>query len=111
MNTQIFKYVIEIEKTASITKAAENLYMGQPTLSKTIKELEASLGIMIFKRTPRGLYPPKMGQYFWNMPKRYLVKLMKWKPFIKRKMPIKYISMYLFPKESMSMNGEVSLIF
>ena len=40
MNTLHFKYAVEIEKTRSITQAAENLYMAQPNLSKAIKELE-----------------------------------------------------------------------
>ena len=40
MNLQQLRYATEIEKTGSITKAAKNLYMGQPNLSKSIKELE-----------------------------------------------------------------------
>ena len=40
MNLTHLKYAIEVEKTGSITKAAENLYMGQPNLSRVIKELE-----------------------------------------------------------------------
>lgn len=55
MNIQQMKYVIEVEKTGSISQAAENLYMGQPNLSKAIKELELSLGIRIFKRTSSGV--------------------------------------------------------
>jgi len=47
MNTLHFKYAVEIEKTRSITQAAENLYMAQPNLSKAIKELESTLGITI----------------------------------------------------------------
>ena len=39
MNTLHFRYALEIEKTRSITQAAENLYMAQPNLSKAIKEL------------------------------------------------------------------------
>ena len=49
MNTLHLKYAVEIEKTLSITQAAENLYMAQPNLSKAIKELESSLGITIFR--------------------------------------------------------------
>ena len=39
MNLMHLKYVVEIDKTRSISKAAENLYMGQPNLSRSIKEL------------------------------------------------------------------------
>ena len=45
MNTQHFRYALEVEKTGSITQAAENLFMGQPNLSKSIKELEDTLEI------------------------------------------------------------------
>ena len=40
MNIMHLKYAVEVAKTQSISKAAENLYMGQPNLSKSIKELE-----------------------------------------------------------------------
>ena len=38
MNIQHLKYIVEVEKVGSITKAASNLFMGQPNLSKAIKE-------------------------------------------------------------------------
>lgn len=47
MNIAHLKYAVEVEKTASITKAAENLFMGQPNLSRGIKELEETLGVKI----------------------------------------------------------------
>lgn len=39
MNILHLKYAVEVAKTRSISKAAENLYMGQPNLSRAIKEL------------------------------------------------------------------------
>ena len=59
MNTLHFKYAVEVEQTRSITQAAENLYMAQPNLSKAIKELEDSLGIIIFERNSKGVTPTK----------------------------------------------------
>ena len=38
MNLTHLRYALEVERTRSITKAAQNLYMGQPNLSKAIKE-------------------------------------------------------------------------
>jgi DNA-binding transcriptional LysR family regulator len=64
MNTLFFKYAIEIERTRSITKAAENLFMAQPNLSKAIKELEAEVGFMIFERNPKGVVPSEKGFEF-----------------------------------------------
>ena len=37
MNTALFKYALEVEKTNSISRAAENLFLAQPNLSKAIK--------------------------------------------------------------------------
>jgi len=38
--------------------------MAQPNLSKAIKELEDSLGIVIFERTSRGVSPTAQGKEF-----------------------------------------------
>ena len=64
MNILQLKYVIEVEKTGSISKAAKNLYMSQSRLSKAIKELEESMGIAIFKRTSKGAVPTGKGGEF-----------------------------------------------
>ena len=64
MNLQQLRYAVEVEKTSSITQAAKNLYMGQPNLSKSIKELEQDLGITIFTRNAKGVEPTSMGLQF-----------------------------------------------
>jgi DNA-binding transcriptional LysR family regulator len=69
------KYALEVEKTGSITKAADRLYMNQPHLSKTIHELEGSLGVKIFKRTARGMTPTKKGAEFLACAKEVMFHL------------------------------------
>lgn len=59
MNLLHLKYVIEVAKAGSISKAASNLYMNQPHLSKTIKDLEENMQIIIFERTSKGVIPTK----------------------------------------------------
>lgn len=75
MNTLHFKYAVEVEKTGSISQAAENLFMAQPNLSKAIKELEDTLGIVIFERTKKGVRPTVQGKEFLEYAKRILVQL------------------------------------
>ncbi len=75
MNTLHFKYAVEIEKTRSITQAAENLYMAQPNLSKAIKELENTLGITIFRRTSKGVIPTDQGLKFLGYAKQILIQI------------------------------------
>ena len=66
MNLLHLKYAVEVAKTKSINKAAENLYMNQPNLSRAIRELEESLGIEIFKRTTKGITITLQGEEFLN---------------------------------------------
>lgn len=77
MNTLHFKYAIEVERTRSITQAADNLYMSQPNLSKAIKELEGTLGISIFKRTSKGVVPTQKGSEFLDYAKNILIQIDK----------------------------------
>lgn len=77
MNTQHFKYAVEVERTGSITQAADNLYMAQPNLSKAIKELEDTLGIPIFRRTSKGMVPTEKGAEFLVYAKRILTQMEK----------------------------------
>ena len=64
MNLLHLKYVVEVEKTRSISKAAENLLMGQPNLSRAIRDLEQSLGVTLFRRTSKGISPTPEGEEF-----------------------------------------------
>lgn len=64
MNIQHLKYALEVERTGSISQAAESLYMGQPNLSRALKELESTCGIIIFKRTSKGVVPTDRGREF-----------------------------------------------
>ncbi|MGF7141779.1 DNA-binding transcriptional LysR family regulator [Anaerotaenia torta] len=77
MNTLHLKYAIEVERTSSISQAAENLFMGQPSLSKAIKELEDNLGFTIFERTSRGVTPTEKGIKFFTYARNVLNQLEK----------------------------------
>ncbi len=72
MNLMHLKYAVEVDKMHSINKADENLFMGQPNLSRAIKELEEYLGITIFKRTPNGVTPTSRGEEFLTYAKAIL---------------------------------------
>lgn len=64
MNTQQLQYLIEIERTRSISHAAANLGVGQPNLSRLLRETEASVGYTIFDRTRTGVRPTEKGAQF-----------------------------------------------
>ena len=49
------RYVIEIANSSSMNEAAKNLFVSQPSLSGSIRELENEIGITIFIRSNRGV--------------------------------------------------------
>jgi len=55
MTLQQMNYIITISEIGSINRAAEKLYVSQPSLTSAIKELEKELGIVIFNRSGRGV--------------------------------------------------------
>ena len=75
MNILHLKYAVEVERTRSITKAASNLYMGQPNLSRAIKELVQNIGITLFKRTANGIVPTAAGEDFLFQAKNVLKQI------------------------------------
>ncbi len=55
MTLQQLHYAITISETGSLNKAAEILYVAQPSLTGAMQELEKELGITIFHRSGRGV--------------------------------------------------------
>ncbi len=49
------RYLMTIARTGSFNKAAEQLYVSQPSLTNAVKELEKELGITLFYRSGRGV--------------------------------------------------------
>lgn len=64
MTLQQIKYVITVAEKGSMNKAAEELFVAQPTLTAAIHELEKEVGITIFIRTSRGVFLTSEGQEF-----------------------------------------------
>ena len=58
------RYVYEVAKTKSMNKAAENLKVAQPNISRQIKVLEEELGIKIFERSTHGIRLTVQGEEF-----------------------------------------------
>ena len=72
MNLQYLRYALEISRTGSISKAAENLSVAQPNLSRAVKELETTLGISIFERTRTGMTVTPEGEQLLSAGERIL---------------------------------------
>ena len=63
METRL-KYVYEVYLAGSFTKAAQKLYISQPSLSAMVKKAEADLGSTIFERTCSPLELTEEGQAY-----------------------------------------------
>ncbi|MBQ9838866.1 MAG: LysR family transcriptional regulator [Oscillospiraceae bacterium] len=61
MTFQQLKYLLEIYHTGSISKASENLFLAQSSLSTAIANLEEELGCKIFTRSKTGMSPTAEG--------------------------------------------------
>ena len=75
MNLLHMKYAVEVADTHSLNKAAKRLYVGQPNLSRAIKELESSLGITIFERSSEGVLLTPDGEIFIRHAKSILKQI------------------------------------
>ena len=64
MTLQQLHYALTISEAGSLNKAAEQLYMTQPSLTSAIRELENEIGIRIFHRTSRGMVTTTEGVDF-----------------------------------------------
>ena len=64
MNILHMKYAVEVARLGSLNKAAETLLIAQPNISRSIKELEADLGITIFTRSAKGMELTPEGEEF-----------------------------------------------
>ncbi len=64
MTLQQMHYAIVIAETGSLSRAAEQLYLSQPSLTAAMQELERELGITIFNRGGRGVTVTQDGAEF-----------------------------------------------
>ncbi len=75
MNIVYLKYAVTVAKAGSLTKAAEELFVAQPNLSRAIKELEKDLGITIFDRNSKGIRLTSDGEKLVSDGKRILKEI------------------------------------
>ena len=70
MTINQLKYVLAVYQSSSMREAAGKLYVTQPALSASIRELEEEIGVVIFDRTNKGITTTKQGEEFIEYAKR-----------------------------------------
>ena len=66
MDTNVFRYVLEVDKCKNITLAAKHLFISQPALTKQLSKLEKELGIRLFEKNGRRVSLTVYGQQFFE---------------------------------------------
>lgn len=89
MNLLHMKYALEVAKAGSLNKASETLLVAVPNISRSIKELEGSLGIVIFERTAKGMSLTPEGEDFINFAREILSQIEQVERFYKEGAPHK----------------------
>lgn len=89
MNILHMKYAVEVAKSGSLAKASEKLLIAVPNISRSIKELEADLGITIFDRTNKGMELTPDGEEFISYAKGILGQIDQVERFYKDGSPQK----------------------
>lgn len=64
MTTKQMEYIVELAKTGNFNRAAENLYISQPTLTYQVKAAEREIGFAIFNRSGKGASLTPAGEQF-----------------------------------------------
>ena len=64
MTLQQLRYAVTIADSSSMNEAAKRLFISQPSLSSSIRDLEEELGIELFIRSSRGILPTPDGMEF-----------------------------------------------
>ena len=74
MTLQQLRYVTVVADIGSISGAAKELFISQPSLTTAIQELEKELGITIFLRTNRGVVLSREGDEFLGYARQVLMQ-------------------------------------
>ena len=62
MTLKQLHYAVTIAETGSITEASKKLFLAQPSLTASIRELEKEYGVTIFTRSKKGIEGTKEGE-------------------------------------------------
>ena len=100
MNLLHMKHALEVAKAGSLSKAAEVLLIAAPNISRSIKELEADLGITIFDRTQNGMKLTPEGEEFLEFAKSILGQIDQVENYYKKGHPKKQTFSISVPRAS-----------
>lgn len=72
MEFRQFRYILKVAELGSVSKAAKNLYVSQPSLSQLIASVEKKIGAPLFDRSSAPLRPTDIGKLYLNAARQIL---------------------------------------
>ena len=72
MTLQQLRYIVAIAEAGTLSGAAKELFVSQPSLTKMVRELEREMGIQIFERTNKGVNLSREGEVFLGYARQVL---------------------------------------
>jgi DNA-binding transcriptional LysR family regulator len=82
LNDSTLRYVIAVYEEKSMTKAARNLFIAQPTLSQSIRVLEEDLGAKLFDRSKTPLAVTEAGEVFVHWARHVLLSELRMRKYL-----------------------------
>lgn len=95
MELKTLKYFVMIVREQNISKAAERLYLTQPTLTKQMQELESELGVKLFERGKRKITLTEDGLFLYKKAQEII--------------DLETITKNSFQNKDKKINGEISI--
>lgn len=72
MKLQQLRYVVKVAECGSITEASRRLFVSQPSITASIRDLENEMGVHIFERTNKGVFVSEEGETFLGYARQVL---------------------------------------
>ena len=72
MKLQQLRYVVKVAECGSITEASRRLFVSQPSITASIRDLENEMGVHIFERTNKGAIVSQEGETFLGYARQVL---------------------------------------
>ena len=72
MTLQQLRYIVAIAEAGTLSGAAKELFVSQPSLTKMVRELEREMGIQIFERKKKGVNLSREGEIFLGYARQVL---------------------------------------
>ncbi|MBP5328772.1 MAG: LysR family transcriptional regulator [Spirochaetaceae bacterium] len=110
MTLQQLKYILKIVEYRSITEAAKNIYITQPALSNSVRDLEAELGIEIFMRNAKGITLTADGEEFLSYARQVVEQTNLLEQRYTNKKPLRQICSFSTQHYAFAVNAFVNLV-